>query len=458
MKRTKRGHVATVLGGLVFSVALLVGLMYFAGFWRAGSSYNISAYVYNARGIAQDSTVFEAGLPVGLVTGVQRHGPDAILSLRIDHGPTPIPRDSQIELNLRSLAGEADVVLVLGHSQQTVRNGGSLGLQQDQSYTEVDQILNQFAGPTEGKARQFFQGVGAGVQGEGQNLNQTLGGFADLVNNSPPLTSTLSAQHNQVADIVQNFGNIMGAIGQRTQAIDQFAQGALTTFNDVAARDVAMEKGLSELKYTVGGNWSAVRSVRFNAPTIIPVIDNLASAAIKLKPALDLLNPASVSGIKLVRALGGASPALKNVLVNLAKLQPSTAKAMPALHAIDCQLDPIARFLAPYGGDIAAFFQSFGGADDMYQTNGAHQLIASLLVDPSSFFRGVETQPNVNSLLTTLFNYGIFQKAGGTEGFHGLVPPGDIASLTYGGANNDNGPIQWGAGHPYPHVTQDCAS
>jgi ABC-type transporter Mla subunit MlaD len=118
MKRTKREHRVTVLGGILFAVGLLVGLMFFAGFWTTASTYNISVYVHNARGIAEDSTVFEAGLPVGLVTGVQRNGPDAVLALRIDQGPRPIPVDSKIQLGLRSLAGEADVLLSLGHTKQ----------------------------------------------------------------------------------------------------------------------------------------------------------------------------------------------------------------------------------------------------------------------------------------------------------------------------------------------------
>ncbi|MHB8695662.1 MAG: MlaD family protein [Solirubrobacteraceae bacterium] len=454
MKRTKRTHVAMVVAGILFSVATLIGLMFFAGFWRAGSSYNVSAFVYNARGIAADATVFEAGLPVGLVTGVQRHGPDAILSLRIDHGPTPVPVDSRIRLGLRSLAGEANVLLMLGHTSQMVRNGGSLGLSQDQNYTEVDQILNEFAGPTEGKTRQFFQGVGGALGGEGVNLNHTLGGFASLVNNSPPLTSTLGTQHRQVADLVQNFGNIMGAIGQRTQALQQFAHGARVTFNDVAARDSSFKYILNQAPFVVGGNWSAVRAVRFDAPAIVPVVNELANVAYKLKPALTELNPAAVSGIKLLSSLGGASPALKNVLVNLERLRPSATQALPAVHALTCQVNPMARFIKPYGLDMATFFEGFGSADSNYWAVGSHQLMASVLVDPSAFIRGFEGNQGLNGLLTTLFNYGIFKKAGGTQGFRAISPAGGIGNPTVGLGNE--GPIQFGATHPYPHVTADC--
>jgi hypothetical protein len=115
----------------------------------------------------------------------------------------------------------------------------------------------------------------------------------------------------------------------------------------------------------------------------------------------------------------------------------------------------MARFLVPYGQDIATFFEGFGSADANYQQNGSHQLMASILVDPSALVRGVETQPALNNALTTLFNFGIFKKAGGTQGFHAIVPPGHIGDPTVGAGAE--GPIQFGATHTYPHVTADCA-
>ena len=452
MRRVNRASLATVFAGVVWVVLILIGVVFFAGFWRAGSSYTVSAYVTNARGIATDSNVFEAGLPVGLVTGVRRNGPDAILTLRIDHGIKPLPVDSKVQLGLRSLAGESDVWLYPGHSQELVRNGGSLGLAQDAGYTEVDQILSELTPPTEGNAREFFQGLGNGLNGEGQHLNETLGGFASLVNESPPLTSTLAAQHSQVADIVQNFGDIMSAIGQRTQALQEFARGANVTFSDIAARNAAFERMLGQLPYVVGGNWSAVRALIAAAPHVTPVVNELADATVKLEPAIQLLTPAAGSGIKVVNALGGASPALKNVLVGLEKLRPSATKALPAVHATTCQVDPMARFLQPYGPDIASFFQHFGSVDETY--GAAHELLATVQVDPSALIRGVESQPGVGQVLQTLLNFGIFQAAGSRTGYHALPGPGQMHNTTLG--VGDHGPIEWGAMHPFPHVTADC--
>jgi phospholipid/cholesterol/gamma-HCH transport system substrate-binding protein len=455
MRRYKRTHVATVIVSLIFAVTVLFGIMFFAGFWTLGKTYNVSAYVSNARGIAEDSTVFEAGLPVGIVTGIQRSGPDAILSLRISKGPTPLPVDSRIQLGLRSLAGEADVLLLPGHSSEMVRNGGSLQLSQDNDYTEVDQILNQFAGHTTAATRQFFQGFGGGLQGQGQNLNQTLGGFAALVNDSPPLTSTLAAQHGQVADIVQNFGNIMAAIGQRTEAVEQFARGSRETFDVVANRDVQFGRLFVGLNHGIDGSIAITRAITANAHTIDPVLLQLSNDVTKLQPAINELTPASQKGIQVLRALGSAAPALKNVLINLTSLKPSATSALTSLHALTCQVDPITRYIAPYGPDIAAFFEDFGAATDSYDSN--HELLTSALVDPTHLVRGIYGNASQDQALNELINVGIFKNlAGAQTGFDANPGPGHAGrhDLDVG----DAGPIQFGAHNVYPHVTADCAS
>jgi len=453
MKRFKSQNVATVIGGVAFVAFILVGIVFFAGFWKVGSSYSVTAMVSNARGIADDSSVFEAGLPVGLVTNVQRNGPDAILTLRIDKGVKPLPVDSHIQLGLRSLAGEADVLLAPGKAARSIRNGGSLGLSQDEGYTEVDQILTELSGSTESNARELFQGLGNGLRGEGQNLNQTLGGFASVVNNSPPLTSTISAQHNQVADIVQNFGNIMGAIGDRTQALQQFAHGSVVTFTTLAQRDTALQNVVHQLPFVVGGNWAAVKALIAAAPHVTPVLNTLSDAVTKLKPTVKLLTPAAASGIKVVNSLGGASPALKNVLASLDQLQPSATKALPAVHSLLCQANPMIRFIQPYGPDLAMFFEHFGGVVSAY--GDAHMLVAQANIDPGGLIRGVETQGALGTAAQTLLNFGIFKLAGSKTGYHALPGPGHMYDTTTG--QGDHGPIQYGLTHTFPHVTADCS-
>jgi phospholipid/cholesterol/gamma-HCH transport system substrate-binding protein len=452
MKRTSSSRVILVIAGVAFTVTVLVGLMFFAGFWRTGSSYQVSVYVGNARGIAEDSTVFEAGLPVGLVTGIARNGPDAILKLSIDAGPRPLPVDSRVQLGLRSLAGEADVLLTPGNSSQTIRNGGSLGLSQDSGYTEVDQILTALGGRSEGNLRRFIRGFGRGVAGEGQNLNQTLGGAAALITDSLPVTSTLGAQRVQVADLVQNFGNVMNAIGQRSQAVQQFATGALQTFQAVAARDQALRRMLVQLPAVADNFKRASDTIGAVTPHIAPVVNRLADAVHQLTPAIQLLTPASRSGLNVVNALGQASPGLARVLDGLVKLQPQAAAALPAVHATLCQLAPMVRYIQPYGPDIAAFFSNDGATSSPYGLV-SHDLLAAAMVNPDQFVQGIQSQP-VSQAVSTLLNAGIFTKAGATLGYDPAPGPGQIGNKTKGLGLVD--PATFGKQYSYPHVTADC--
>lgn len=453
MKRTRPIHIGTTVVAAVFSVSVLVGVMFFARIWTVAHTYNVSAYVSNARGIAEDSTVFEAGLPVGVVTQIMRHGPDAILSLRLSSGIRPLPVDTKIQLGLRSVAGEADVLLYPGHSKQTVADNGSLQLSRDESYTDVDQILNQFSGSTQQSTRTFLQAGGHALDGEGKHLNNVLGNFAAIVTNSLPLTSTLAAQHEHVAHLVRSFGDIMGEIGQRSEAIHEFAIGSRITFQAVAARDVALRSMLRELPSATSGLKLLGTAFYRTSPIISDdLLVKGTSALHALNPTIHLLGPASQKGIQLLDSLGAASPVLGNVLVRLQKLRPSATAAFPQIHAVTCQLDPMLRYIAPYGPDLAALFEDFGAATDAYAA--AHQLLVPAMVDPSHFIRGVDSQ-GVSTALDTLFNFGIFRKAGAQNGFDPAEGPGGIFNRTKGLGNA--GAADFGTNYKYPHVTQDCS-
>jgi phospholipid/cholesterol/gamma-HCH transport system substrate-binding protein len=361
--------------------------------------------------------------------------------------------DSKVQLRLRSLAGEAYVQVFPGRSKRLIPSGGSLGLSQDEDYTEIDQILNEVSGSTEGRTREFVQGVGSGVAGEGTHLNQVVGGATSLISDSFPLTSTLAAQHRQVADIVQNLGNVMDAIGQRTEALNKFAQGSLVTFRAVAARDVALDHILVRLPNALMALQRVSTTVGSVTPHIAPVATNLGDTLTDLKPTIRELGPASRQGTEILKSLGLASPGLRGVLIDIDKLQPSAVAALPAIHAATCQLDPMIRYISPYGPDLGAYFDDWGGATDAYSQK-SHEVLTSLEVDPAALVRGVSSEPS-SAALTTLLDLGVFSKAGAVNGFDPARPPGGMEDVTDG--RGEYTPAEYGATHKYTRVTEDCS-
>jgi phospholipid/cholesterol/gamma-HCH transport system substrate-binding protein len=439
-----------VIVGAVFAVLMLVGLMFFAGFWRLGSSYDVKVVVPNARGLAPDAHVMIAGLEVGKVTSIDRQGPDARLALRIDQGPTPLPADSHVEVRLRTLAGESYVEVYPGHSKVTIPSGGSLGISQANNYVDVDQILQTISGRTQGHARQLVQGLGTAVGNQGENLNHVLGNASTLISNSVPLTSTLAAQHQQVADLVQNLGDMMGTIGQQTAAVETFASGARRTFSAIAARDNSLRQTLVKLPYLIGSLKSVSNELGAVTPHLAPLATNLASAIDQLSPAVHLLTPASRSGVQLLHSLGGAAYPLRDVLENLDKLQKPTSAALPQLHATLCQLNPILKYAAPYGPDLAAFFENFGSASNPY--SGTYHITRALANIGPADAPGLLTEPEAQAA-QALFTIGFGNKL--ASGYDPIPPAGDMNNDTIG--RGAYGPVPAGKLIKYPRVEAgDC--
>jgi phospholipid/cholesterol/gamma-HCH transport system substrate-binding protein len=449
MRTTSRNDIATVTIAIAFVVAVLVGLMLWAGLWTTGSSYQVTAFVPDAKTLTPDAHVMIAGLEVGRVTSIRRNGLDAIVGLRIDNGPTPIPVDSRIAVRLRSLLGESYVEVFLGRSRQTIRNGGSLAVSQADDYVDLDQILSVLKGQTRTRAQQTIQALGGAVRDRGPQLNQVLGSGSNLITDALPVASTLAGQHDHVTQLVKNLDDVMASVSQRSTAIAQFARGMRVTFESIAARDSQLRDVLDLLPSTLGQVRSTSRLLQTLTPRMSPVLDNLGTALTDLAPAVNVLAPAATNGNQLVQALGAAADPLRTMLRAVRQVTQPAAAAMPQVHASLCQLNPILKYAAPYGPEMGAFFENFGSGGNWYDAT-AHAARASLILSPAAL--GGVTPPAVASAVNFLENIGIASTLH-RNGYNPFPKPGQAGKTTVGAGIL--GP-DYAKGLPYPHVLADC--
>jgi phospholipid/cholesterol/gamma-HCH transport system substrate-binding protein len=449
--RSKLASTMTVLTGVIGTVAVLVGAMFWAGYWTLGSHYTVTAFVPNARGLAADAHVMIAGLEVGRVTAIHRNGPDAVLTLRIDSAPTPLPVDTRVAVRLRTLVGESYVQLYPGHTRQMVRSGGSLGLSQSDDFVELDQILSVLAGRTQTRTRQMVRGFGSALADRGPQLNQLVGSASSFVVDSLPLTSTLAAQHQEVSDLVDNLGQLMLQIGQRTAAVKQFAAGARATFDAIAARDAGLEQTLARLPALLDATRRTSQTLEAVSPHIAPVALGLGTAIRELSPDVHELTPAAHAGTRVLSALGAAAPPLRTILDGLDAVKDPATSALPALRAALCQLNPMLRYLMPYAPEMGAFFENFGAAGNPYDASG-HLARAYALLRPANL-AGVLTPGEVDAV-QFLLSTGIFGKLF-QDGYNPFPKPGQSNGTVIG--RGLSGPVQAGHVMSYPHVLADCS-
>src|SRR5581483_5364382 len=95
-----------------------------------------------------------------------------------DAAVTPVSASSRATIRERTPLGESYLEITPGASPKMLRSGGALPVSQSDNYVDVDQVLSIFQGTTRARARAMIEGLGQGLNGEGTNLNQMLGGAA----------------------------------------------------------------------------------------------------------------------------------------------------------------------------------------------------------------------------------------------------------------------------------------
>jgi phospholipid/cholesterol/gamma-HCH transport system substrate-binding protein len=290
--------------------------------------------------------------------------------------------------------------------------------------------------------------LGSGVQNRGTQLNGLLDGASGTVQNAANVVDVLGQDRQQVARLVDNFGRVTQAIGQRGADIENLARGMRMSFTAVAARDQALGTALKQMPGTLRQVRSATQVLGTASGALAPMLTNLATAVRQLKPAVRLLHPAAVEGRGVLQQLSLTAAPLESTLVQVRSLSAPTARALPEVHKTLCQLVPALGYLAPYGRDVAMFFQNFLGSAWNYYDATGHALQIRLQEDPNAF---MGTPPSVRDAEQKLLQFGLMSNAA-VEGYDPYPPPGGAGNLTLG--RGVAGPDQWP--YPYTHVDPAC--
>jgi phospholipid/cholesterol/gamma-HCH transport system substrate-binding protein len=450
-----RWHVVTVL--LAAGVAIAWGIFWL---WNAnalpslGDDYDVSAEVPDAASLAPNAGVRIAGLDVGKVTSIDHERRAAVLGLEIDDDQAPIPEDSRVRVRLRTLVGENYVELQPGSSDSDLPDGGTLPLNQAGELVDVEAILSALRGKTRQRAREFIQGLGSGVRDRGPELNRFLAGASGTIEEGSAVVRTLARDREQVARLIENFGDVARAVGDRGTSLRQLARGLRVSFESVAARDRAVRAMLDEFPSTLRQVRETSATVRSVTGDAAPVLSNLAAAVRELKPTVDLLKPASEEGRGLVRELGRSAEPLRETLRRVRELSGPTARALPEVRQTLCEFNPTAEFLAPYGTDVGNVLANMASSANFYDAKGhAVRLTASVSEDSVAVW-----DEQTNRAASELLDSGLLGELH-DAGYNPLPGPlGVTAPFTKSRAFKQGvgvtGPSDYP--FPYPRVEAEC--
>lgn len=412
-----------------------------------GGSYEVDAEVPKVSSLVPGSSVRMSGIKVGQVTAVERDGRTAKVRLVIDDEHSPIPSDSRVGVRLRTLVGENYMTVYPGRSDQDLPDGGTLPLSPAEDYVDVDQILSVLQGGTRARARQFIRSAGNGVEDRGPELNEFLEHTPKLVRNGSSLVDVLGHDRKQVARLLDNFGAVTRAIGQRGAAIRDMARGMHTTFAAVASRDEALRSTLRQMPSTLAQLRKTTNVVSSVTDTLAPTLSRLAGAVRKVDPAIDLLEPAANEGQGVLKGLSVTAPPLVRTLGRIRALAGPTAAALPEVRKSLCELAPALDYVAPDGRDVASFMQTVLASSANYYDATGHALRLGVSVADNAF---MATPKVVRDAQQKLLKSGLLSKTH-LLGYDPYPGPGNIGNLTKG--RGIAGPDEW----PYKYKRVETA-
>jgi phospholipid/cholesterol/gamma-HCH transport system substrate-binding protein len=363
-ERTRRGI------GLLAFVAFGIGVALFL-LGRVGttilpgaSQYGFEADVHSSIALANAADVREAGVRIGRVTGIKQAGTITALNLSIDSKYGPVYHNATVLIRAKSVAGENYVELNPGDpSSGSVRSGGVLALSHSLEPTQDDDVFSIFNAPERANLRKALAGLGGGLAGQGgNNLNQTVAAMDAAVAQGRDFSRVLADERLQVAQLVDSFGAVTAALGNRAADIQTLTRDALTTATAVATRNAQLRATIASLPgFLRQGRQTAQRLGSFSV-NATPVMSNLRLAAQALVPAVRDLRPASLEATTTLAALARFAQVAQPTFAELKPFADATRSFVPSYSGFVQQLNPLVAYLAPYWQELSTWFANDGAA------------------------------------------------------------------------------------------------
>ena len=369
---------------LAGATALLGWYLLFAGVQPPGDRYRVDAVLPTAVNLASNADVRQAGVRIGEVVALRPDGTngDATkVTLQVDEDHAPIYRDARVQVRAKTLNGENYIDVDPGDPRSgELPDGGRLPIDHAREVTQLDQIFSVFDEPRRRDLRRALDGLDEGLEGRGRDLNGLFEGSAAVIREGRPVTRTLAGHRFSTAAMVDNFGRVARALGDRGQAIRVLVRRSRTAAQAVAARDEQLRRTLEELPGFLRQSAGTARRLTRFSPGATPVLRDLRIATERLVPAMAELEPAATAGAKMMGELDRFAQAASPMLARLRPFARASERFVPPLAGFLRQANPLTEYLAPYAGDLGANI-ALGGAFAARRDDASHYARVGLLTE-----------------------------------------------------------------------------
>jgi phospholipid/cholesterol/gamma-HCH transport system substrate-binding protein len=363
MSETLRRRI--VISVAVFVAAVCVGAALGAGGDDNGGKgkYLVRAIFDNASFVIPGEDVKVAGVVVGSIDSLDVDDKNrAVVVLRIDDAAfKPFRQDATCRVGLQSLIGEqfveCDPTQTRGAGKDPapalvkIKDGEPgagqypLPVERTSSPVGVDLLNDIMRVPQRQRLPLILNELGAGVSGNGEELNATLKRASPVLQKADELVQTLASQDKMLGKLTDDSDKILAQLADRRKDITRFIKNAGDAGTATARHGDDLEANFAKLPAFLKQLGPATDRLGAFSDQASAAIDGFASQAASVNEATKLLGPALKQGTPTLQSLGKVADQGRQTF-------PDLLKDAQQINKLGTSLQPVGENLAKLSTSI----------------------------------------------------------------------------------------------------------
>jgi phospholipid/cholesterol/gamma-HCH transport system substrate-binding protein len=336
------------------------------------SGYKAIVVLEDADNIVPASRVRMAGINVGEVrnTTVQSGGVRVELAITNDDVPA-LHEGVKIRVGARSLVEDNYLDITDGDGPK-LASGSSIPPSAVQTSTQVDDVLRSLDPKTRAELGSLLMSVGKGTGGTQDDIDSAMAGLGALGRDGHTALDAIAAQSEDLRALGRQTQVLLKALDTGEGQIASLVDNAHAITKSTSGQSEAIADSIQKLPSVLKNASAATDSIHELSSAATPVAANLKSASPYLTDALQEL-PSTTDD------LAGLLPPLSSTLDQAPKtlhMVPTFGKdvraLVPGARDIVRDVNPMLKYVRPYGPDLAAFFTNFNAVLAGQDEAGVH--------------------------------------------------------------------------------------
>jgi ABC-type transporter Mla subunit MlaD len=305
------------------------------------SAATVRALFTDADGLAPvGADVRVAGVPVGTVTSVTRHGSDALVTMSVNASAGTVHRDAHASLRPRLMfEGTAYVQLTLGAHSAPALGDGVLPISQTSRYVPFSDVLSVLGPRIRGDVRALARTSGALAGGATPSeLHDTLAVAPRLAADATTVARAAQGTNStELARAVDSLARVSAAAASQSNALGSMLASAAQTAEAANAQAGApLDRALTQLPATIASLRSGAGAATSIIAPVRTLVDELLPVAPSIKPTINTVRPVLR---RAVPVLNDFEPVLADALTAVHGASAGAKPALGAMRALTPTLD-----------------------------------------------------------------------------------------------------------------------